>query len=324
MVENKSLTDSRSGHTGSRVRPSTLQVDPGASTLRTAVALSMHSASFEASLERVRTGKSTVELVHPPTAAGWSLPLSPSSLRIAVLDSSFNPPTLAHLALASAPPPDASGTYDARLLLLSVRNADKQLKPGDATYVQRMAMMALVAEQIENTHPSANVAVAIIDEPTFVGKSRILLAFLRQLMGSGQPSEAGSLPKVQLSFLQGFDTLERLLEPRYYGSSDRMHEALLAFFSPDGDNSRVVCARRRNQGRGFDAELEHERNVLESAADFIRSQNIVIMDLDHDLQSLSSTDARTKIRNGDSDWESIVPPCIAKYIVEQKLYSESE
>lgn len=106
-------------------------------------------------------------------------------LRISILDSSFNPPTRAHLALAQSKPPkrifvpgterqsnvssttvkprrpsagsgDAVVTqerkpeyneddYDARLLLLSVRNVDKTLKPGDATFVQRVEMMSQLA-----------------------------------------------------------------------------------------------------------------------------------------------------------------------------------
>jgi nicotinamide-nucleotide adenylyltransferase len=76
------------------------------------------------------------------------------------LDSSFNPPTLAHLALAKAPAPpprsggaigeikDESSGYDAHLLLLSIRNADKPLKPGDATHLQRLEMMFFFAQDI--------------------------------------------------------------------------------------------------------------------------------------------------------------------------------
>jgi len=67
-------------------------------------------------------------------------PSQPRELRISCLDSSFNPPTRAHQALASAPYPLAKadqwqgGEYDAHLLLLSVRNVDKVLSSGDADY----------------------------------------------------------------------------------------------------------------------------------------------------------------------------------------------
>ena len=114
-----------------------------------------YMSTFAALLQRVQKGLSAIELVYTPYPR-WPLPPAPTlapapTLRVSVLDSSFNPPTLAHLALASLPPPSpaSSGSsptapapdtavphhgedFDARLLLLSVRNADKRLKPGDA------------------------------------------------------------------------------------------------------------------------------------------------------------------------------------------------
>ena len=106
-----------------------------------------------------------------------------------MLDSSFNPPTRAHLALAQSKPPsrlkptvtgtsgvpapfidirrfrgtetaidrdegkvnkngDSDEDYDARLLLLSIRNADKILKTSDASYSQRLEMMYLLAHEV--------------------------------------------------------------------------------------------------------------------------------------------------------------------------------
>ncbi|KAF9506259.1 hypothetical protein BS47DRAFT_452818 [Hydnum rufescens UP504] len=172
---------------------------------------------FENAITRLKAKDSTVEIVYP--SHNW-----PSSLvsldyagtsSVAVLDSSFNPPTSAHLALAlaavseSVPP---SLAPNAILLLLSVRNADKQLKPGDASHVQRLQMMTLLAQEIERVlsaqrndsgqittlsrehAPQPSVAVAAIDEPTFVGKSSLLMDyFSRSLV------EAASLPPAAVS-----------------------------------------------------------------------------------------------------------------------------
>ena len=144
-----------------------------------------------------------------------------------MLDSSFNPPTKAHLALALSTSQakesittDGNGGDDARLLLLSVRNADKALKAGDATHVQRLDMMVLLAKEIEsrssqsstpgksqmmmegedgNTHEDvdegANVAVAIIDEPTFVRKSAVLRDFLNARIATFPLFSSQSSPK---------------------------------------------------------------------------------------------------------------------------------
>ncbi|KAF8740077.1 hypothetical protein AX14_008712 [Amanita brunnescens Koide BX004] len=178
-------------------------------------------SSIAAAIARVQSRKSTLELLSSPPK--WPLPTEPAKtpLTISILDSSFNPPTRAHLALANSRRPHGSDDYDARLLLLSVRNADKTLKPGDATHVQRVAMMRLLSHHITNTPD--NVAVAIIDEPTFVGKSSQLRSFLKQRIWDAGAVEC---PPIQLSFILGFDTLERLVAPRYYGSVEQMTLAL--------------------------------------------------------------------------------------------------
>ncbi|KAF9493168.1 hypothetical protein BDN71DRAFT_1450722 [Pleurotus eryngii] len=236
-------------------------------------------------LHRVQQNLAPVELIYIPHDA-WPLHKddqtsgrSPRPIRISVLDSSFNPPTLAHLALANSPKPKRSFTderdgvtadalgldYDAKLLLLSVRNADKVLKQRDASLVQRLEMMVLLAKDIvcPASGPSdvdqsteSNVAVAIIDEPTFVGKSTKLLTFLRnRLAGMSERAGSSAMYEPKLNFLLGFDTLERLLSPRYYAAADApagsdsmqiMMASLRRFLSPAplGDDSAIVCARR--------------------------------------------------------------------------------
>ncbi|KAF8976808.1 hypothetical protein BDQ17DRAFT_1454716 [Cyathus striatus] len=154
-------------------------------------------------LHKLQQGLSSprIELVYathewwPLPASSSSIRLSPESrqkLRISVFDSSFNPPTRAHLALANAPSPSLSSAasdatqenYDATLLLLSVRNVDKSLSHGDATYLQRLEMMRILSGDMKQAE--GNGAIAIIDEPTFVGKQRVLKGFLEnRLAGSG-------------------------------------------------------------------------------------------------------------------------------------------
>ncbi|KAF7424102.1 hypothetical protein PC9H_009405 [Pleurotus ostreatus] len=240
-------------------------------------------------LHRVQQNLAPVELIYVPHDA-WPLHKdeqtagrSPRPVRISVLDSSFNPPTLAHLALANSPRPKRSFTderdgatsddlgldYDAKLLLLSVRNADKVLKQRDASLVQRLEMMVLLAKDIVcppsgppdvDRSAESNVAVAIIDEPTFVGKSTKLLTFLRnRLAGMSERAGSSAMYEPKLTFLLGFDTLERLLSPRYYAAADApagsdsmeiMMVSLRRFLSPAplGDDSAIVCARRTMAG----------------------------------------------------------------------------
>lgn len=107
-----------------------------------------------------------------------------------------------------------------------------------------------------------NVAVAIIDEPTFVGKSVILHDFftsrIAALLVPAAPSTL--LPPPKLTLLMGIETIARLFAPRYYASEAA---ALHRFFSPDGDDSRIVCARRVSQGV---PRAEEERIEVEMGA----------------------------------------------------------
>ncbi|TDL25689.1 hypothetical protein BD410DRAFT_784726 [Rickenella mellea] len=385
----------------------------------------MTSASHAAILiQRVQQRTSALEIVYK-SHDRW--PLRPvrsncrprRPIRISVLDSSFNPPTLAHLALAksrpvhpfpSSPPPTASSSshrdgnvvdrgdsereereerrsegnvivncdgssllvsdseaymglndYDARLLLLSVRNADKSLASTDASYVQRIEMMIRLARKLESellsttastsstnddevddssTRPSggttntANVAVAIIDEPTFVRKSSVLLAALQEriqsLLSSSTPA-AHPAPTPQLTFLVGLDTLERMFAPRYYPSPDAMLASLSKFLGspPSGEGSRVVCARRVMSewivpGAEDDVSLDkymrlREDAVVHAAHIFVDDGSVAFFNLNGEEMSLSSSGVRKKVKDG-TEWRDMVPPNVADCISQERLY----
>ena len=304
-------------------------------------------------LQRLQQGISvpSVELVYTPNPH-WPLPHPQiiqqhpdRPLRISILDSSFNPPTLAHLALANSPRPSYrddgkqsseiqnSYGYDAKLLLLSVKNADKSLKARDATYQQRLEMMLLLSRDAigsTNTtdashslleHEAANIAIAIIDKPTFVGKSSALLDFLQRRLTTPLTFE--------LTFLVGLDTLERLFSPRYYTSETDMMTSLRQFLSaaPPGDNSRIVCAKRVAEA-AQSIENPEDLPSLALAKEFRESDRIVIIDIGDIVNSYSSSAIRSAIgRFGlgqcidqDGGWKSMVTKDVADYIVEQRLY----
>jgi len=268
----------------------------------------MSTEYITTALSRLQAGITRVEFVHKPYTS-WPHPRpSPHSLtnpppatggvsafRVAVLDSSFNPPTLAHRALALLPV--AASPTEARLLLLSVRNADKTPFPSDASPVQRVEMMVRLAHEV-------NAAVGLLDAPAFVHKAELLRAAL----------PAGA----QLAFIQGIDTLERFLTPRYYGdgSALAMHTALQRFFAADGDDSRVICAQRVVEP----VNPSKESAILEAAREWVEADRINVVDIDNELQTFSSTRVREKIRARDGSWRQMTPNCIAEYIEEQCLY----
>lgn len=303
---------------------------------------------LEMCLSRLRRRLSTVELVYT-SHERWPLPRLPfpgERLNISVLDSSFNPPTLAHLALANTPFPasfrNASSDNDvfhAKLLLLSVRNVDKSLKPSDATYAQRLEMMISLIkditpdgtptsrnkgcrDEIEVSPPDeANVAVGIIDEPTFVGKSQVLLEFLRGRLQAFPLTEGGIVhsPKPKLTFLVGTDTLGRLFAPRYYSSEQAMQQSLQSFFTSKDDGSRILCGRRATSGSEVTDE-EEEQRVASLAKEYIESSHIALVDLDESIRSLSSSEVRRLISNKEIAWSSAVARDVAGYITQHSLY----
>ncbi|KAF7312589.1 hypothetical protein MIND_00273000 [Mycena indigotica] len=268
-------------------------------------------------LSNVQRGLSPIELLYTPNDR-WPLPrkFRPHHLHlsISILDSSFNPPTKAHLALAKVPRHDPTGhAYDAKIFLLSVRNADKSLKPTDATYIQRLEMMLLLAQETVRKGHRHPIAVAVIDEPTFAGKASKLRAFLEErVVNLG-------IQRPELNFLMGFDTLERLFAPRYYGDSPedpeaeaKMFKALDKFFSEEQDNARVVYARRGGS--------PNEEATLALADRFIQQKRVELVELDEDVDTTSSTRVREAIRERKS-WAPLVPPSILQYLKNEKLYT---
>ncbi|KAF8843700.1 Nucleotidylyl transferase [Paxillus ammoniavirescens] len=311
-------------------------------------------------LQKVQRGLSPIELVytsheHWPLRPGLTVHTRPI-LQISVLDSSFNPPTLAHLALAKSPPPSCHSVsthastsfgsdYDAKLLLLSIRNADKSMKPGDATYIQRLEMMQLLSQDLCSTDStkteygcpspvSGNIAIAVIDEPTFVGKSTTLLRFLRTRLASPINSSslssaterqdgAYSLPHPKLTFLLGFDTLGRLFSPKYYPSEEIMVQMLRVFLFPNEEDCRIVCAHRTSPGAGQTSQNELHGKALEMAQEFIASGRIILIDIGAREQTYSSSEVRAKVAAGDETWKWLVTGVIANYIMENALYVQT-
>jgi nicotinamide-nucleotide adenylyltransferase len=156
---------------------------------------------------------------------------------IVVLDSSFNPPTRAHLSMATSALLDLSHKHDQDLsamrllLLLSVNNADKGVKP--AAFDKRLAMMWAFAGDIlssvgiqgnsstseaSTTHEARegkeglSVDIGLTTVPYFHEKSAALDA--DRYYRGGNDSKGAEHP--DQVFLVGYDTLIRIFNPKYY------------------------------------------------------------------------------------------------------------
>ncbi|OBT46585.1 hypothetical protein VE00_01880 [Pseudogymnoascus sp. WSF 3629] len=146
----------------------------------------------------------------PPPSA-----LKPKTLFI--LDSSFNPPTTAHLHLArSALFSQDEGRYPHPrrvLLLLATKNADKP--DVEAGREDRVTMMRVLAGDVVGDwgagegkeggegREGKGVDIALTPHALFIDKARVI-------------AEESTYSGAKKVFILGFDTLKRLLEVRYY------------------------------------------------------------------------------------------------------------
>ncbi|KAF9900173.1 hypothetical protein EC991_007806 [Linnemannia zychae] len=147
--------------------------------------------------------------------------------RIAVLDSSFNPPTKAHYQLLKAA---ARVGCDAVLLLLATNNVDKGQAGTSA--VERLEMMEAVAMdsiQNEKEDPALrHMAVGLTIHARFMDKAQPIL--------DHYPPNT-----VQLSWIMGHDTMTRLFDPKYYTD---VHADMAPFF----EQCDVICSSRPGYG----------------------------------------------------------------------------
>lgn len=322
-------------------------IEPNSDELRSDMSLASKIARSVTT--SVAASGSGVRLVYSTTTTWpFSSNSRPSSyddtIDIAVLDSSFNPPSRAHLALTLSPPILTKGkrTYNGHLLLFSTQNADKGAgKPGDASLSQRIEMMTLMAKDVERIQTAeghtANVAVGLVDKPLIFAKSTLTWDLLRS-----QQQDSYHASKARLHWVVGFDTLYRVFQLKYYPSLEEFQQQCSQFFEREG--TTFVCARRdpssypqltsQESKDGQDAaELarKEEDKLLQSenVVPWVERGSVGMFDLDPDQAKLSSTKIRSLLKDLGVDTEekrqrlgSLVPPSLVEYLLESGVYQD--
>lgn len=182
---------------------------------------------------------STFRIVHSVRPTGSVQP--PKTLYI--LDSSFNPPSVAHMSLATS----ALNRHDSKttqpcylLLLFSTHNADKA--PSPASFEHRLAMMTLFAEDLQsaiqrtaNQSPSPrediSIDIGLTKAPYYTDKTAAI--------STAQPNPYPSKP-IHVHLI-GFDTVTRLLASKYYPDHQPPLSALSPYF--EGGHKFLVTIR---------------------------------------------------------------------------------
>ncbi|SCV72402.1 BQ2448_3939 [Microbotryum intermedium] len=249
----------------------------------------------------------------PPSSASSTCQVS-STVRINVLDSSFNPPHIAHYSLARLGPVDPTGTsiFNARLLVLGPSNADKGSTNQDEMKT-RLEMMRCMAVELDrdlargggNGRQHDQVGVAVVEGARFVDKSKHIskwitehhqdlkmeLVFaLGRSLGIAPATSSASLadPQAVCGRPPGWDTLIRFFSPKYYG--DEFESFMAIFF--ETDRSSIVCARRG------DVSSTEEEEFLSSPNVHKYRERITMCDVDDQALNVSSTDVRNAVKEG--------------------------
>jgi nicotinic acid mononucleotide adenylyltransferase len=93
-----------------------------------------------------------------------------------------------------------------------------------------------------------------------------------------------------------------------------MRRLLDIFLSEDGDDARIVCARRCMDGRNSEIES------LPAAKPYLESDRVAFIDIGRLEMPLSSSTLRTQRQNNDQSWSTATTAEVSQYIVDHNLY----
>ncbi|KAG8527963.1 uncharacterized protein KY384_006879 [Bacidia gigantensis] len=266
-----------------------------------------------------------------------------------ILDSSFNPPTLAHSrictsALLQDPLLNVGQGHGSRsrlLLLLATQNADKPPKP--AGFEQRVGMMCVLAKDIrdqvgemtgrgrqgmrrmddrddnqgeEEDRDLLSIDVGVVKTPLFIDKVKAVTesgVYHSKSDEERQPSQV---------HLIGFDTLIRLLEPSYY--PDKTLKPLEELFG----KHKVRVSRRIEDAWGAGEEQGKFVRALEEGSkeehgfqpEWVEKIELV-EGRGMDEEAISSTRVRDAVREGEEKiLQKLITGPVGQWIKDEGLY----
>ncbi|KAG5661017.1 hypothetical protein KAF25_002660 [Fusarium avenaceum] len=226
---------------------------------------------------------------------------------LVILDSSFNPPTLAHANMAR------SALSPARrqrlMLLLSVNNADKAPKP--ASFPVRLSMMEAMGRELLDEGVEIDVAVTTM--PFFHDKAKAIAESGFYTTGDGgQPTQ---------TFLAGFDTIVRIFNPKYY--DEGIQSALGPFF----DNCKVRVTTRPDEAWGGVNEqrawLTKER-VRDVGGDRAWVDRVEMVEGREGDEDVSSSRVREVVKSGNGSLDGLVGEEVRPWIEREALYRDKD
>ncbi|PYH93720.1 cytidylyltransferase [Aspergillus ellipticus CBS 707.79] len=245
---------------------------------------------------------------------------APTTDVLYVLDSSFNPPTLAHNRIATSAVLEDPTRPARLLLLLATQNADKPSKP--ASFEDRLVMMEMFARDflssLGTNVPTLDpqnlpvIDIGVTKKPYFVDKA-------------AEIERAGVYPKsLEQVHLTGYDTLIRIFNPKYYPP-----EHTLQPLGPFLSQHRLRVTMRPDSDWGTRDEQEaFLQDLARGGKDSVGgkrewAQRIKLVEgKKPGAPSVSSTRAREAAATKPEDLEWLVPPSVREVILAEQPYTE--
>ena len=243
-----------------------------------------------------------------------------------ILDSSFNPPSIAHQTLAHAAlhrsSSDAFPKPHRLLLLFATMNADKA--PSAASFDQRLTLMSIFAGDLidslrltSDEYSVVPVDVGVTTVPYYTNKSAAIQAEGFEWYPS----------KPKHIHLVGFDTLTRFFAAKYYQKFDPPFSALNPYFDA-GHRLRVTLRPDDEYGS-----VENQKTFVKKIEDGEMEKDGAKREWARQIElvppnpraGVSSTKIR-KAANGE-DWETVsqlCTPTVAEWVKSEKLYEEDD
>ncbi|EMF08369.1 uncharacterized protein SEPMUDRAFT_166832 [Sphaerulina musiva SO2202] len=276
-----------------------------------------------------------------------SSPLPPPKT-LFILDSSFNPPSIAHAALAqSAFLDDCNSSsqqqhqkkeheFPHRLLLLfAVTNADKIAAP--ASFEHRLAMMTCFARDLQDFfcefhHQPMAIDIGVTKYPFYTDKSRAIESEQGQKFYPTHPRHI---------HLLGYDTLTRIFTAKYYIQQQQQFDppfaALQPYFDkgyelrvtlrPDSTSSSSSSSvEKEDQKTSFLQTLTDPRGEMQkNGAQALWARQIEFVSPQDAEMGVSSTRIREAV--GKGEWEvvrELCTPRVARWVEREGLYLGEE
>ncbi|KAL4927163.1 nicotinate-nicotinamide nucleotide adenylyltransferase [Aspergillus undulatus] len=280
---------------------------------------------YSSALKRFLDSPKDFEVITSVARAGET-PRPPSAAHteavLYVLDSSFNPPTNAHVHIAGSAIVEnwsqpVWGKPSRVLLLLATQNADKPSKP--ASFEDRLIMMQLCAQDLIKSisafvdainYPVIDIGVT--KKPYFVDKATAI-----------ENAEVYP-PSLQQVHLTGYDTLIRIFNTKYYPP-----EHTLAPLEPFLSKHKLRVTTRPDDEWGSKAEqgayladLAQGGRESEGGKREWAKQIELVRGSMTEKRPVSSTKAREATQANTADLGWLVPDSVRAFVLSEKPYSE--